>query len=62
MKKIVFNLISTCLLALSFTAFAQSGDNMKQDTLKKDDMKKDDNMKHDHRIKQNQAFVFSLDI
>jgi pentapeptide MXKDX repeat protein len=40
MKKMLCRLMAVCCLALSVTAFAQSGDNMKQDNMK-DDMKQD---------------------
>jgi pentapeptide MXKDX repeat protein len=67
MKKVICSFVSTCVLALSLAAVAQSGDNMKhddmkqdqmndqmkKDMMKKDDMKKDDNMKHDDGMKQN---------
>ena len=59
MNKMIRRLMAMCLLAVSFAAFAQSGDTMKQDSMKqgdsmkKDDMKKDDNMKHDDSMKQN---------
>ncbi len=34
MRKTILSFISTCLLAASLAAFAQSGDNMKQDSMK----------------------------
>ena len=66
MNKMIRGLMAMCFLAVSLTAFAQSGDAMKQDSMKQDDsmtqddsmkqgdsMKKDDNMKHDDSMKQN---------
>jgi pentapeptide MXKDX repeat protein len=41
MKKMLCKLIMACCLAMSVTAFAQSGDSMSQDNMKHDDMKQD---------------------
>jgi len=37
MKKMISRLMAMGLLAVSFAAFAQSGDNMEQDSMKHDD-------------------------
>lgn len=59
MRKTVFSLLSAFLLSLSFVAFAQSGDNMKQDNMKQDEMKHDqmsnDQMKHDEMKKDKKS-------
>ena len=47
MKKL-YKTMAMCLVGLSLTAFAQSGDTMKHDdSMKQDDMKHDDNLKQD---------------
>ena len=49
MRKTVYNLMAMSFLAVSLTAFAQSGDTMKQDsTMKQGDQMKHDNMKADN--------------
>jgi pentapeptide MXKDX repeat protein len=53
MNKIIYRLMAMCLLSTSLTAFAQSGDTMKQDQSQQDQMKHDDNMKHDDKSNQN---------
>ena len=46
MNEMIRRLMAMCLLAVSFAAFAQSGDTMKQDSMKQDDsMKQGDSMK-----------------
>ncbi|MGA7633967.1 MAG: pentapeptide MXKDX repeat protein [Terriglobales bacterium] len=63
MNKMIRRLMAMCLLAVSFSAFAPSGDAMKQDdsmkqgdSMKKDEMKKDemkkDKMKKDKKSKK----------
>lgn len=48
MNKIIRRLMAMCLLTISFAAFAQSGDAMKQDGMKQDDsMKQGDSLKKD---------------
>jgi pentapeptide MXKDX repeat protein len=58
MNKMIRRLMAMCLLAVSFSAFAPSGDAMKQDdsmkqgdSMKKDEMKKD-KMKKDKKSKK----------
>ena len=57
MKKLIDNLMLTCVLALSLNALAQSTPDANQDGMKHDDMKQDtmknDGMKHDDGMKQN---------
>ena len=56
MNKMIRRLMAMCLLAVSFAAFAQSGDTMKQDSMKQDDsMKQGDSMKKDDGMKQNDS-------
>jgi pentapeptide MXKDX repeat protein len=40
-----------CLLSVSLTMFAQSGDSMKREQPQPDQMKHDDRMKHDDSMK-----------
>ena len=42
MKKKLYKLMTVCVLAMPFTAVAQSTDNMKQDQSQQDQMKHDD--------------------
>ena len=61
MKKMIGRLMAMCLVAVSLAAFAQSGDNMKQDSMKHEDMKQDqmnnEQMKKDEmKIRQIRGF------
>jgi pentapeptide MXKDX repeat protein len=47
MSKMIYRLIAMCLLSVSLTMFAQSGDSMKREQSQPDQMKHDDGMKHD---------------
>ena len=51
MSKMIYRLIALCLLSVSLTMFAQSGDSMKREQSQPDQMKHDDGMKHDDRMK-----------
>ena len=42
MNKMICRLMAMCLLSVSLTAFAQSGDSMKPDQSQQDQMKHDD--------------------
>ena len=59
MKKNLCNLLAIVCLSLPFSAFAQSGDAMKQDNGKQDTMKQDqmqnDQMKHDNMSKDKKS-------
>ena len=51
MSKIIYRLIALCLLSVSLTMSAQSGDSMKREQSQPDQMKHDDGMKHDDSMK-----------
>jgi len=51
MSKMIYRLIAMCLLSVSLTMFAQSGDSMKREQPQPDQMKHDDRMKHDDSMK-----------
>jgi pentapeptide MXKDX repeat protein len=59
MRKMIGRLMCMCFLAASLTAFAQSGDPMKQDSMKHDDMQhdqmNDDQMKKDEMKKDKKS-------
>ncbi|MGA8622588.1 MAG: pentapeptide MXKDX repeat protein [Candidatus Sulfotelmatobacter sp.] len=53
MNKMIRRLMAMCFLAVSLSAFAQSGDAMKQDSMKQgDSMKQDDSMKQGDSMKK----------
>ena len=55
MSKMIYRLIALCLLSVSLTMFAQSGDSMKQEQSQPDQMKHDnDGMKHDDSMKHDE--------
>jgi len=56
MNRIISRLMAMCLLTVSLSAFAQSGDAMKQDSMKQDDsMKQGDSMKKDDMKKDKKS-------